>query len=483
MRHYLNFILLGLWLAACAPLELAAEPTPALNTPVSLTPEVASVITFWPAPGATPDRIQGFEFGVEVTYTTSVASLAHIVAIQLHPGEAVPECQARALPMDRPFWADQENFPPGQHTFQRRFPYADLPDMDRLLVRLNLMGDNDALLDCTQEVYPLTPAALPTEATPTAGSSFEPAYVAPDVFTPPPLPEGTFMPPVPSPFPFPTYTPTPDFSAVGAQARILDFSVSPAEILSPAWRQLGQGDVITLTWEVEGEHVIVPCAPDEPACPPAPLKGSKTYKFYDGPTGIADHWVDLTLSVWGAGYITTAEQTLRAYVKCHYHWFQAGLSAWCPDWDYGGFDVVGQTFEHGLMIWMPPNNVTVLLEVEGNPYRAFYALPQTAPDLASLQPPAGRYAPEARVASVWLGMFKGTEDLRAQLGWATAPAVNFTTYMQAERTPPEVTAQNYQLAPDGRVFSLQQLEFHPPDSDNGNIISSRGTYHWWSGRP
>ncbi|NJM41324.1 MAG: hypothetical protein HC853_11460 [Anaerolineae bacterium] len=96
-----------------------------------------------------------FPFSVSASYIASCDTMAHVVAFRLHPNENTPSCDAMAvIPDNRPFWADQQNFPAGQHSFSRRFEGDGALGVDRLLVRLQILQQGtDHLLFCAQEVY------------------------------------------------------------------------------------------------------------------------------------------------------------------------------------------------------------------------------------------------------------------------------------------------------------------------------------------
>jgi hypothetical protein len=147
---------------------LKSLTAPALSTPAPEPPEPSdppiikvSAVSFTPDPVVPLDGQRGFEFGAEVAGTSPININAHIVAFAVRPGERASDCSTQSVPTERPFWANQSNFAPGQFKYGQRFIYADdVPEADRLVVRVNLIepGVNGRILYCTQHIYTLTTA-------------------------------------------------------------------------------------------------------------------------------------------------------------------------------------------------------------------------------------------------------------------------------------------------------------------------------------
>lgn len=179
--------------------------TPAPTPNPTDTSAFGSIVTsFTPDTSAPLDGSAGFSFGAAITTTSQIDVIAHIVAFAVRPEETVADCNVREVPTDRLFWANQADFAPGQIVYDQGFAYAnEVPDADRLVVRINLIepGVNGWLLYCTQQVYPLLPGRIPFTPTP---------YVTPYVTPLSPTPDTpqTSMPPTPPPTSAPYETPT-----------------------------------------------------------------------------------------------------------------------------------------------------------------------------------------------------------------------------------------------------------------------------------
>jgi hypothetical protein len=176
----------------------APMPNPTDTSAVSLI-----ATSFSPDPSLPLDGSAGFSFGATITATSQIDVIAHIVAFAARPEEASADCTTRAIPTDRPFWANQSDFAPGQIVYSQGFAYAnDVPGADRLVVRVNLIepGVNGRLLYCTQQVYQLLPGGSSIMPTPTP-------YVTPPTLPPTPTPYETLTPPLSQTL-FPTLPPT-----------------------------------------------------------------------------------------------------------------------------------------------------------------------------------------------------------------------------------------------------------------------------------
>ena len=214
--------------ATFAPTPTATSlltPTP---TPTQVPALVVTKMTFSPDPAVTLDRKQGFTFGAEISVTSPDAFVMHIVAFAIYPAESLSTCEEQIVPTDRPFWANQKDYPAGQHSFASSFPYSDLRGTDRLLMRVSILepGDIAKVLYCTQQVYRLSSGEPEPTPTPSSVSTLPPStrpapsstptpLPRPDSPTPPPLPTSTPTPPLATWTPFPTFTPTPTSTPVG----------------------------------------------------------------------------------------------------------------------------------------------------------------------------------------------------------------------------------------------------------------------------
>ncbi|CAG0932774.1 Tol-Pal system protein TolB [Thermoflexales bacterium] len=200
--------------------------TPAPTPNPTDTSAFGSIVTSFTPDSLIPLDSSGFSFGAAITTTSQIDVIAHVVAFAVRPEEAVADCNVQEVPTDRPFWANQADFMPGQIVYGQGFAYAnEVPDADRLVVRINLIepGVNGRLLYCTQQVYSLWPAppATPTPDALASPTSMPAPYVPPSTptpdalasptptpapYIPPPTPT-SFMPSTPTPYLLPTSTP------------------------------------------------------------------------------------------------------------------------------------------------------------------------------------------------------------------------------------------------------------------------------------
>jgi hypothetical protein len=193
----------------------AVTPAPTLN-PADTSAVHSIVASFSPDPSYSLDGAAGFSFGATITATSQISVYAHIVAFALRSAEPTADCTTRAIPTDRPFWANQAEFAPGQFVYSQGFAYAnDVPGAERLVVRVNLIepGVNGRLLYCTQQIYPLI-AGLQIPVTATPYPSRTPISTPMPFSTPTPFstPASDVMPPPtapPAPTPYGTPTPSP----------------------------------------------------------------------------------------------------------------------------------------------------------------------------------------------------------------------------------------------------------------------------------
>lgn len=290
----------------------------------------------------------------------------------------------------------------------------------------------------------------------------------PSTATPSPIPPATITAtPLPTPLPG-TATPTPDFNSGLAYGEIISFSVLPVEAQSREWRQIGPGDSITISWEAKGTSVMIDIDNAGVSFGDGkqnlPLKGSLEWTLRNTDP-VADHWVDVRLSA--RGEINDATQTIRLYVRCHYQWFQAGLSTWCPGQWVDERAATAQNFEHGVIFSWSPADFTVMLD--SGVYRWYfwgYGMPDPTADTSTLSPPSGLFVPDQLFVALWLGKYAGAEDLRALLGWATSAPDEFTWKSQCEKTPNDISAICYSIAPSGKVYIVEEMTHDSPDPNN-----------------
>lgn len=231
---------LEIWNPSVATTPLAETPTPVplptgiiASTPLStqdldnLANRVQDVTVVWlPESQATPLPPSGFTFGADLTYTSDQDTIAHMVAFPLLANEGPAPCELRSVPLDRAFWANQTNFPPGTHTFSQSFLYNSdaFPSAAYLLVRVNVLDTEPVsnLLYCHQRIYPIEqlPVTPTLVGTLMPFPTFTPCAIGCE--TPPP-----FITTVPSPTPcLVGCTPTPIFTPVSERTPLAGCDVA-----------------------------------------------------------------------------------------------------------------------------------------------------------------------------------------------------------------------------------------------------------------
>lgn len=261
-----------------------------------------------------------------------------------------------------------------------------------------------------------------------------------------------------------TPTPTPDSST--SIARIITFTVA-TELPKP-----GPGDAVTVTWQGEGNSasLCLGYARLSAGCEEVELEGSNTYVLRTEDP-VADHWIDFTLTV--ASLAGIDRQTLRVPIRCHYPWFQEGLSEWCANEPTMRVPAVGQFFEKGLLVRTDLNTAYVVFDEEGAPYRSYGLLPPPSPEQPTEEPEEGDVAPA--LLPLWSGDLPGTEDLETRLGQPTGLPTAYEIQVQCGLTPEE-PLPCFVLAPDGRVFETRLVRAGGPGEDG--TTTAAGTYRW-----
>jgi hypothetical protein len=259
-----------------------------------------------------------------------------------------------------------------------------------------------------------------------------------------------------------TSTPLPNLSAGAGQ--ILSFNVL-SEVERP-----GPGDTITFQWETTGGSAEI-CVSyggwTNYDCLEVDPSGQMIYTLRTQDP-VADHWADVTLSV--RDEITTVEEKRRLPLKCHYSWFQDGLTKWCP---FGPIDetaAVGQIFERG-QISVSGNLITIMFDEPGDLCRTYNLFIETEQDVDLGDPPPGLFPPGESSSMLWSGVVPGTEDLRARLGWAVSPEETYTMKHQCERRP-DAVGNCFFTAVDGGIF-LPTVPGVAPD--DAGIAAAYGT--------
>ena len=141
----------------------------------------------------------------------------------------------------------------------------------------------------------------------------------------------------------------------------------------------------------------------------------------------------------------------------HYPWFFENPAAECAATVLHNWTVL-QPFEHGLLVWSQDRGQTLVLLDDGSPFKPYQpvsdplGLPLPGPDPAIVAP-EGLFQPELGFALYWRGLVPGTDWVRAQLGWATAPETAYGAFWQCS-TAAGPAARCYFNGPRDEIFVL-----------------------------
>jgi hypothetical protein len=248
------------------------------------------------------------------------------------------------------------------------------------------------------------------------------------------------------------------------EARVLAFSVSPAEV--------DPGDEVVLAWEAVGERAIL--------CPSARFvlftrddcrlispKGKITYTIPLEAAGF--QFVHFSLTAQAEGVPASSPWQVSVVIKCRLRWFfseepQAGV---CPTEPVESA-AVAQRFERGTMIWLEElgryyvldqalvheQDVRKRLDVLLDPLEA---VRDTASEVS---PPEGFYAPAGGFGILWRGDLRDSTGYREALGWAVAPEFRYDATLQCDDALPSGGRSwrtCYLEGPEGGVVVLHPL--------------------------
>lgn len=166
----------------------------------------------------------------------------------------------------------------------------------------------------------------------------------------------------------------------------------------------------------------------------------------------------MTLTMWNdvTGQQTVA--TVNLEWPCAHNYFFAPVPLRCPSGPEVRTTGAYQPFEHGFMIWLrlPENVAYVFTFFDGHEMRTATDLwtegmPESDP---SIVPPPGLFQPVRGFGQVW----REDAELRARLGWATAPEQTYTLIYQAEASS-SLPGVSYVTRPDGAVLQTMMVSW------------------------
>ncbi len=288
-----------------------------------------------------------------------------------------------------------------------------------------------------------TPANVATQPTATATpASAEPM---PSPTTEAPSPTATTLPPTEAPAP--TATPL-------APPTIISFTADKTTIV--------EREDVTLSWEtVGGAEVFISWVGQNGI-----LNGAPGPLDPDGGTVVInpDGMGDILLTVRNSA--GEAESVIHLTIECAYEWVPAladnppfGIP--CP-WEAEVGPAAQQPFEHGFMIWLGTSREIYVFYNQPEPghsepsYRIYAdefhdGDPESNPTLV---PPSGLYQPLRGFGLVW----RTYPDVRAGLGWATAPEAGFETWKQGFAGSGLHNSFTMLRGIDGTIYQLTHMD-------------------------
>lgn len=260
--------------------------------------------------------------------------------------------------------------------------------------------------------------------------------------------------------PMSTLTPRPSPTATLSGAAILSFTVVPTTT-----QRLG--DKLSVQWQTTGDqsalcaYTLTPQGPVERPneCSDVSSQGSKTLTITENDLA----WSGLLLRT------TRGKDTARGLAPltlgCHglRDWFFTPSPPTCPQAPAITTSAAAQPFEHGLMLWLKQPDAFYVFFDSDKPSGMFQFVsapynftPGASPDnRVSETPPAGMFEPVSGFGQIWRGEIVGMDNLRARLGWATAPEAPFETSSQCELANSAFNLWSCFLRrPDGKVLHL-----------------------------
>jgi hypothetical protein len=260
---------------------------------------------------------------------------------------------------------------------------------------------------------------------------------------------------------------------------IVAFEIVPGDRLS-------FGEIVTATWSVHNALKVILCYQYSTGTPwnlreqgggcftPLPAAGSQLLSltpYEHGDAYYAHFWLEATSGRTDADDPNALHDPVHdrvdAYVPltCADAWFMPNPPRWCPQGPPRSMEATAQTFENGIMVYVPscdgtpPNSVTAYFQDptrSQNRYMTFMAVFAEEPDPELIAPP-GLLVPDDLFYPAWRGMRDGrygvVGPLRDVMGWATAAPVSFTQIIQQEEGPASHDPI-YKSMPGGSIYQL-----------------------------
>ena len=248
---------------------------------------------------------------------------------------------------------------------------------------------------------------------------------------------------------------------------------------------LSVGERVSVSWQVQHARQLALCygyfQEGEPEDDPAGVAGE--HCAGNLPQTAADYTLTLAPPAGGEGnifYVAFALQVLNgvpagegaltAPIKeatafqaipatCSYQWFHSLDTGWCPRSPVAGYpDAIGQRFEHGLAIYLPPHgpapNRLIVLYDDGRTAGAM-GYPVEAPP-PELEVPAGFLAPAPAFYPLWAQGSSNSflQALRDDLGWAVTGPASFHFKEQCVESPQDTADQCYLTGPQADLYVI-----------------------------
>lgn len=304
-----------------------------------------------------------------------------------------------------------------------------------------------------------TPTDVPPSSTPAPTATQASATATPEAPTATPTPTATDRPPSPTPLVVTVLvTPTPSRTSAPRATP----PATPTEAAAPDGATIhafqanvdvaDPGDTITLSWHWSGGdqatiHHLLPT-------------GQLASDYWEvGPTGSLEYTIsplrrntDMFALYVRDAQGTTAQATLQVDLRCTAEWFFDTAPDICPFEEALFGPGAEQPFEHGVMLWVgPEDRIYVLFDDAQSPRWTAFADEWNQGEPASnpaLDPPAGLQQPVRGFGLVW----REQAGVRNRLGWATGPEQGYQTALQ--RTSHYRYPVLYIRALDGGVWQL-----------------------------
>jgi hypothetical protein len=238
---------------------------------------------------------------------------------------------------------------------------------------------------------------------------------------------------------------------------IISFSVSPTTTTAI-------GQIVALEWQAKGEKVEV-CGLSEAGptdCLSVPISGKMNYVAKDA----SSTFPALVLRVFIKDESTTASVPVRLCADAT-AWFFTPAPARCASAANQGRGAA-QNFEHGSMVWIPKPDMFLVFYADAQQtfqrVEARYSFrPGASTDNRIGGAPRGLVEPVSGFGQIWRGELYGSENVRQNLGWATAPEFEFDAAYQCAMAS-GLLWSCYLRDPRGQILWLR------PDSTAGTKL-------------